>query len=155
MRRYAEGTKVAVAKTKAEIETLAHRHGATGFLTAWDGETDSSLVQFRIDGRIVQLRVVEPSADGFRLSGGGRRRRSPMQVEAAVENERRRRWRATLLIMKAKLELVAGGESTIEREFLADIVLPNGSTVGEHMLPQLADAYETGGMPRLLLPGAG
>jgi hypothetical protein len=37
---------------------------------------------------------------------------------------------------------------------MAHIVLPNGQTVGECMVPQISAAYETGRMPRLL-PGIG
>ena len=33
---------------------------------------------------------------------------------------------------------------------MAHVVLPNGQTVGEVMVPQIAAAYETGTMPKLL-----
>jgi len=33
---------------------------------------------------------------------------------------------------------------------MANIVLPNGSTVSQFMLPQIAEAYESGQMPKLL-----
>jgi len=42
---------------------------------------------------------------------------------------------------------------TFEQEFLAYITLPNGSTVGQLMLPQVREAYETGRMPALLPAG--
>lgn len=41
--------------------------------------------------------------------------------------------------------------ATVEREFLADIALPNGQTVGELMRPQLQEAYGSGRMPPMLL----
>ena len=43
---------------------------------------------------------------------------------------------------------------TIETEFLANIVLPDDTTAGEWMLPQIDRAYRTGEMPPLL-PAAG
>ena len=50
----------------------------------------------------------------------------------------RQRWRALLLVIKAKLEAVTAGISTIETEFLANIVLPDNTIcVGEWMLPQI------------------
>jgi hypothetical protein len=69
--------------------------------------------------------------------------------------EERRRWRAMLLVIKAKLEIVATGSSSFEREFLADILLPDGSTVGDVAVKQIADSYKTGGMPKSLLLGSG
>lgn len=54
-----------------------------------------------------------------------------------------RRWRALLLVTKAKFEAVASGISTVEREFLADLVLPNGRVVQEELAPRLARWRET------------
>jgi hypothetical protein len=62
----------------------------------------------------------------------------------------RTRWRALALVIKAKLEAVASGITTFESEFLAHIVLPDGRTVGGWIAPQLAVAYERGGMPPML-----
>jgi hypothetical protein len=43
--------------------------------------------------------------------------------------------------------------TTVEEEFLAHIVLPNGKgTVGDWLMPQIDKAYESGKMPPLL-PG--
>ena len=56
-----------------------------------------------------------------------------------------------LLVIKAKLEAVASGISTIEKEFLADIVMPDGSTVNEWMRPQFALMLERDAMPKHFL----
>ncbi len=74
------------------------------------------------------------------------RKRDAEQIE-------REQWRALLLLVKAKLEFVAGGLSTAEREFLAHVVLPNGSTVGDELAPHLAEAYASGTVPLLLPAG--
>jgi len=60
--------------------------------------------------------------------------------ENCRENERRQRWRVMVMVTKAKLEAVACGISTIEREFLSDIVLPDGRTVAETMTPVIRKA---------------
>ena len=52
------------------------------------------------------------------------------------------------------LEAVEAGITTIEREFLADMVLPGDVTVSEALLPRLDEALNTVRMPDLL-PGAG
>lgn len=57
---------------------------------------------------------------------------------------------ALYLIVKAKLEAVETGISTIEREFFYDVVLPDGKTVGEWMAPQLETVYQSGDMPSML-----
>ncbi len=44
------------------------------------------------------------------------------------------------------------GITSFEEEFLAHIMLPDGTTVGEHTLPQVERAYLCGKMPTLL-PG--
>jgi len=59
------------------------------------------------------------------------------------------RWRALFLAIKAKLVAVSEGISTVEEEFLAWMVLPNGRTAGEHFLPQIERAAESGDMPKL------
>jgi hypothetical protein len=66
----------------------------------------------------------------------------------------RQRWRALALVIKAKLEAVEAGISSVEDEFLSFIMLPNGSTVGEWVQPQIERVYESGSMPALL-PGSG
>ena len=62
--------------------------------------------------------------------------------------------RPLVLVIRAKLEAVEAGITTIEQEFLADMVMPGDVTVGEALLPRLDDALNTGRMPDLL-PGGG
>ena len=47
----------------------------------------------------------------------------------------RQRCRALLLIIRAKLEAVESGITTLEIEFLANILLPDGGTVGQWLSP--------------------
>jgi hypothetical protein len=56
------------------------------------------------------------------------------------------------LLIKAKLEAVESEISTVETEFMTWMVLPNGETVGQWMMPQLEAIYQSGKMPPLL-PG--
>ena len=77
-------------------------------------------------------------------------KRTEQQAYAAWEQACRSRWRALYLIIKAKLEAIEAGISTVEREFFYDVVLPDGRTAGEFLAPQIEAAYETGEMPPLL-----
>jgi hypothetical protein len=54
------------------------------------------------------------------------------------------------LVIKAKLEACEAGIAIFEDEFMANIVLPNGSTVSQFMLPQIQAAYDKGSMPNML-----
>ena len=62
----------------------------------------------------------------------------------------RSRWRAILLIVRAKFEAIEAGITTFEREFLADTVLADGRTLSAYIEPQLKAMYSTGNMPTLL-----
>jgi hypothetical protein len=152
--RYAEGTDVPPEKTRGELESLLIRHGATGFLSGW--ADNRAFVQFMLNGRMLRYQIARPDEADY-LRTGARSEKTPdnsaERCRALADAEHRRRWRALLLIIKAKLEIVRGGDSTFDREFLADIMLPQGGTVGEQLIPQIAEAYATGTMPKLL--GAG
>ena len=71
-------------------------------------------------------------------------------AEAAHEQATRQRWRALALSIKAKLESVESGIEQFEEAFMAQIVLPNGKTVGEWVAPQIEASYKSGNMPPML-----
>jgi hypothetical protein len=50
---------------------------------------------------------------------------------------------------------VEAGITSFEDEFMAHIVLPDGSTFGRWARPQIAKVYEENTMPSLLALGAG
>lgn len=133
---YAARTKVQPDKSRAEIEKILMRYGAGGFGYMTQG--DRAMVIFEADHRRIRMVVDLRAAHGYK---------NEAQREQAV----RQRWRALTLVVKAKLEAVASGVATFEQEFLPYILLPNGSTVGEQVLPMVAEAYETGNMPPLML----
>ena len=70
---------------------------------------------------------------------------------AAWEQALRTRWRALLLCIKAKLESVESGIETFDTAFMAQIVLPDGRTVEERVLPEIEKAYLTGVAPTTLM----
>jgi hypothetical protein len=149
--RYADSTAVSSERSRAEIESTLRRYGADGFAYGWD--RSSALVMFTANARQVrfQLPLPDPLSREFTLTPTGRDR-SRSQAEAAFEQAVRQRWRALALVIKAKLEAVETGITEFEDEFLAHMVLPDGTTVGDWARPQLAAVYESGRMPALL-PG--
>lgn len=132
-RRFAEDTTVPVSRTQEEIKIALRKAGAD---------------------RIAVYESDERSSIAFGLPGGMFRITVPL--DPAPKNraqDARRAWRLLGLLMKAKLEAVREGATTIEREFLADMLLPDGSTVGEWAEGRLRIAYETGQMPKTFLLG--
>jgi hypothetical protein len=154
MTRYAERTEVTADKSRAEIEATLRRYGATAFGYGW--EREAAVVVFQIAGRRIRfnIQMPDPKAREFTHTPARDTPRSPSARAAEYERAVRQRYRALALVIKAKLEAVAVGITSVEEEFLAHIVLPNGSTVGEWASPQIALAYEREQMPALL-PGGG
>lgn len=136
-RRYAQDTKVEVGASQAELKSLLRKAGAAQMLTGDDADRNMILLGFTLGGR--QYRI---KASTERPS----RRCESEQLE-------REAWRAMVLIVKAKLEVVAMGHGTVEEEFMSNLVLPSGQTLGDEVLPKVAHAYETGVMPPLLAMG--
>lgn len=139
-RRFAQTTKVPVERTRQEIESVLRRYGADQFISGW--EHGRAMLGFRARNRMIRFELVlpPPAKDG--------------RAQQRIDQETRQRWRALLLVVKAKLEAVESHIATFEEEFLAHIVLPNNQTVGEYLIPQIASAYESRVMPRLLGDGA-
>lgn len=152
---YAKGTSVSIDKSKAAIEKMLGGYGCTQFSSGWanvDGQHFAH-VSFQHGETSIMLGLPMPNPNEFafwplRRGQWQQRKRTVAQIEEAYEAEKRRRWRSLLLVIKAKLEAVDCGISTLEREFLADVVLPNGRTLGEWAVPKLAE-IQSG---RLLLP---
>ena len=154
MKRYAESTSVSVEKSKAEIEGLLARYGATAFASGW--EPGRAMIQFEAQGRRIRFVLPLPHQDHkrFTMARIGRSKhltaRSLEAAHKAWEQACRQSWRALALVVKAKLEAVAAGITTFEDEFLSHVVMPDGRTVGEHVRPKIALAYDGGHMPPML-----
>jgi hypothetical protein len=150
--RYASTTEVSVERSRAEIEETLRRYGATSFHSGW--EEDRAMIGFRIHGLFVRFVLPFPIRTDRRFTHkkvrGYDQKMSDLQSQRAYEQEMRSRWRALLLVIKAKLEATECKISSIEQEFLAFIVMPNQMTVGEWLadsIPQI----KAGEMPKLML----
>jgi hypothetical protein len=150
--RYAAQTGVPVDRSKSEIERLLARYGASRFAHGWD--RDKAVVIFHAHERTIRFTLPLPDRKEFSKTTTGRERRNPQATEQAWEQACRQRWRALALVIKAKLEAVESRIAEFETEFLAYVVLPNGSTVGEWVSPQIGEAYAKGRLPKML-PGLG
>jgi hypothetical protein len=152
MAPYAADTNVSVDRTRTEIERTLVRYGATAFAYGWNG--DRQVIQFAAHDRQIRFELPLParSERRFTHTPTGKARHGD---DAAKHWEQgcRQRWRALLLIIKAKLEAIESGVSTFEDEWLSWTVMPDNLTVGQHALPAVAQAYETGEVAPLLALG--
>lgn len=136
---YAENTSVPIDRSQSEIKKILAKYEATGF--AYGEAGDFSVVMFEMAGRRIKFILPMPNKP------------SAYATQASIKTYEqlcRSRWRCLVLAIKAKLECVDSGITTLEQEFMAHIVLPNGSTVGQVMTPQIAAAYTQNKMPPLL-----
>ena len=127
---YASRTKVPSDKTRMDIERLVKKYGAKGFAAGWHEGT--ARVQFFAHNRHVRFTIA---------------------IANATAVQERERWRALLLLVKAKLVAVDAKIATFEEVFVGDIVLPEtGKTVWESVREPLKISYEQNrNVP--LLPG--
>jgi hypothetical protein len=152
--RYAERTTVPSDASRNEIERTLRRYGANAFAYGWEAN-QATIIFAMADRRIrFNLPMPDPAERRFTHTEARDLPRSTEAREREYEQAVRQRWRALALVIKAKLEAVEAGISSVEDEFLAHVMLPNGSTVRDWMAPQLALAYERNSMPALL-PGSG
>ena len=139
---FARESEVPVERSRAHIEQVLAKYGATHF--AYGSAPFEARIMFEANGR--RVRFILPLA-------------TPKGSKYLTEKQQaqflRTRWRCLLLAITAKLESVESGISTFEEEFMAHIMLPNGKSVGEHAIPYIADAYSNKKMPPLLGFGGG
>lgn len=130
--RYADRTKVPVQQTRTEIEHVLTRYGATSY--AYMTESGRAIIAFHAENRHIKITISLPTGD------------TEPDRKAA-----RQRWRALLLVIKAKLESVASGIETLEQAFYANVVMPDGRTIHEATSGAVGIAYKSGQV-RPLLP---
>lgn len=150
MSRYAADTSVSVERSRGEIEGILRRYKADAFGYATNAR--GATVMFTMGGRHIKfiLPLPDPTAKEFTHTPAKGWARTAAEAERAWEQACRQRWRALALVIKAKLEAVNAGITTVEDEFLAHTVLPDGRTMGEWAKPQIEDAYRLGHMPQHL-----
>ena len=138
--RYAEGTKVTVQSSRGEITGILTKHGVERM--GWQTGPAGDELLFELHGRSYRLSIAKPTDDDiWRLFPNHR------DTAAKREGEWRRRWRATVMLLKMKLEFADGETSTAARELMPYLLTREGNVLG--------DLVEGGGMDRFLLPAGG
>jgi len=131
--QYARGTQVPVEQTQMEIAQTLRRYRATH--ATFDQRPDVAVLGFRLGTTPVRIDCPMPPRAGY-----------PLAFE--YESEVRRRWRALALIVKAKLEGIAAGITTVEAEFMANVVDGHGHTAIERAALPSPPAVQTAPLKR-------
>jgi hypothetical protein len=126
MSRYAEGTKVTVESSRGEITGILAKHGVSRM--GWSSEPNGDTLMFALGGYNFRFDIARPTLDDVR-------KLYPNAYDWApkVDMEWRRRWRANVLLLKAKLEFIDSGDTTLIRELLPYAVLKSGRTLEEEI----------------------
>lgn len=138
MPRYAEGTKVTVDSSRGEITGILAKHGVQRM--GWMASPEGDQLMFELAGGSYRLDIRKPSMAEVRALYP-----NAYDHQAKLDAEWRRRWRANVLLLKAKLEFVAAGDTTLDRELMPFRLLKGGKTVEEVMV--------AGGLPALMAGG--
>jgi hypothetical protein len=133
--RYAAETEVPVSRSKQQIELLLQTRKVEGYHTGWDNNRD--VIEFLWQGKQIRFVLKRPRPDDFKIAPSGSWR-NDRQIQAAIEQADRQRWRALYLVIRAKIEAVEADLAIFEEEFLAFIVVPGrNQTLGELLVPRL------------------
>lgn len=102
--KYAEQTTVSSERSRAEIETILGRYGASSFAYMWQGTT--ALILFEYNGKRIKFMLRLPSRDDKAIKCTPERGtvRSREAQEKAYKQAVRQKWRALTLVIKAKLK---------------------------------------------------
>ena len=147
---YAEKTKTGVGATQNEIERTLKKYGARAFAYATQGT--KALIMFEYNDKRIRfiLNLPDINEKRFQKTPSQGRQRTPEAQMKEWEQACRQKWRALLLVIKAKLEAVESGISVFEEEFMANIILPNNQTVAEYVLPQIDNCYKNNTLPPMI-----
>lgn len=129
-RVYAEDTSVPAYRSQNEVREMLKAIGADRFAIM---EAEGRVaMRFAVNGTLYQIE--RPALSEIKGA-------HPDQKERAA-------WRALVLLVKAKKVAIEQNITTVEREFMADTVLPNGARLIDYRRQIVEHAYSEG-PPRL------
>lgn len=139
---YADRTEVPFERSVAEIVAMVKRAGAMQI-----GQMDDDgfyAIQFSLADRMIRFRLPLPSIEDMPKRDGRNSLLTNKQLIARLEQAKRSKARALMLVIKAKLESVEAGIETVEQAFLANVVMADGATVYDRISRPIALEYQSG-----------
>lgn len=136
MSRYANNTSVTVDRSMIQVRQVIIKGGGDGVAIA---ETvEGAAVRFIFDKKAYKFVIKYPlrSQEDIAYSGNGRSR-TKSQVDSAIENEKKRLWRAMWLYIKAAIEAHNNHLIDLNKSLMSHMLLPSGKTVYEKVYKNL------------------
>ena len=133
---FARGTSVTEDRTRAEIEKMLGRYGATRFGVLTDYASRTAVIGFTYKRLNIEMKIQLPDPDDkrFKTTPSARWRRNPDDQRDEYDGEVRRKWRCLAIALKAKLVAVEDGITTFEREFLPYIITADGRSIADRQV---------------------
>lgn len=155
MAKYGQSTSVPIEKSMQDIKKVLRQNDCER-IQAHDDDDQGYGFQFIYGNRAIRVGIVYPSMDSPEISETETGKiRTPAQIEKAYDQEVRRLFRALLMCLKMKFEIVNSGISCFEDEFMSHTVDPTSNqTYGKMLQPLIEDrlaGIDT--TPTLFLPG--
>lgn len=116
----------------------------------------AAMIAFEMKGRRIKFVLPMPDRDAPEFHTGVHPQShkpcklSPEKAAAKYEQGTRQKWRALALCIKAKLESVESKIETFEEAFMPHVVMSDGRTIGEVLLPDIGRLVESSKLPPLL-----
>lgn len=129
-----ETTKVPVHQSQGDIRKLLVTRGGTGVAFVSQPPMEGLEAMIPIDGVSYKIRITAYVPSDSR----------------DAERDLRRIWRVLFFHLKAVFEAAASGVLEFREMMMPYVVVKDGRTIGQHILPNLATAVE--GRPERMLP---
>ena len=143
--KYAKTTRVSIEKSQIEIQNLFRKYGAKKFAI----EYDKNNLLFELHGRSIKLHIKDPDINEkeiqFTPTGI---KRSPSNIQMVFKQAQKQLWRVMVLYLKATLEAIDSGVIELDQAMFPYFLLPNGKTISEQILPQLANNVSILSLPQ-------
>jgi len=143
-----ESTEVAVSKSQEAIRRLIYAHRGTGVMLVSRPPHEGFEAMVTIEKQAYHLRVMATCKDVSRDRSGFVRNDSGKAK--AKEQEERRVWRVLYWHLKAMFEAADSGVIDIRNVIMPYVVLKDGRTLADHVIPRMPQLMELENTERLL-----
>lgn len=142
-----ETTEVAVSKSQDAIRKLIYAHKGTGLMLVSRPPQEGFEAMITLDTPY-HIRVMATCRDQSKDKSGWTR--STSAKAKAVEQEERRVWRVLYWHLKAIFEAADSGVIDIRNVIMPYVVLADGRTLSDHVLPKMNQLMSISDTGRLL-----
>jgi len=143
-----DNTQVAVSKSQDAIRKLVYSHQGTGVMLISRAPHEGFEAMVTIEKQSYHLRVMAICKDVSKDRNGFIR--SDSAKANAVEQENRRVWRVLYWHLKAMFEAADSGVIDVRNVIMPYVVLKDGRTLAEHVIPRMPELMEMSTTERLL-----